>query len=172
MPYLGEVRLFCGKVPPQAWRFCDGALLRIDEYADLFARIEYTYGGDSDHFALPDLRGRVPVHRGPSVRLGQQGGAEQVTLGVANLPQHGHDFNASTALANQPTPGGNTTAQSGTLQLYVQPDPAEQLVALHPYALPPADGYGRSHENMHPYVVVGYVICVAGDVPAEAGGAL
>ena len=172
MANLGEVRMYCGKTVPPGWMPCDGRLLRVDEYTDLFVLFDTTYGGDGQTtFGIPDLRGRVPVHRGPTVGLGQKGGAESVTLTVANLAQHSHDFNATAALADQPSPVGNTTAQSGTLQLYTQPDPTDTLYPLDASALAPANGDGRAHENMHPYVVVTYILAVEGLLLNEEGAA-
>ena len=82
-PYIGEIRMFPGNFAPLGWAFCDGSLQPIAENAALFSLLGTTYGGDGQTtFALPDLRGRVPVHQGPGFVIGQNGGAEQVTLSV------------------------------------------------------------------------------------------
>ena len=83
-PMLGEIRLFAGSFAPEGWMFCDGSLLAIDENQPLFQLIGTTYGGDGQStFALPDLRGRVPIHRGNGFNLAEPGGQEAVTLTVA-----------------------------------------------------------------------------------------
>src|SRR3954471_20845544 len=95
-PFVGEIRIFAGNFAPVGWAHCDGALLSIAENDVLFNLIGTTYGGDGQTtFALPDLRGRVPVHRAADLAVGQAGGAEEVTLSVAQLPAHGHGFAAS-----------------------------------------------------------------------------
>jgi microcystin-dependent protein len=100
-PYVGEIRLFGGNFAPAGWAFCDGSLQSIAENETLFSLIGTTYGGDGEQtFALPDLRGRVPVHVGPGFAQGQAGGSEQVTLSSAHLPAHGHPLLGTSATAS------------------------------------------------------------------------
>ncbi len=94
--YVGEIRMFAGNFPPNGWRFCDGSLLSIAENEVLFVLIGTTYGGDGEStFALPDFRGRVPIHNGNGHILGELGGTESVTLTTAQLPSHTHLLGAS-----------------------------------------------------------------------------
>lgn len=165
-PFIGEIRMFAGTFAPVGWLMCDGSQLPISEYDALFNLIGTTYGGDGQEtFSLPDLRGRVPLHRSGSFPLGSVGGVESVTLTQAQMPSHTHAFNATTALANQPTPGGNTPAQSGTVQLYTE-DSAN--VPLDPQALLPSPGGNQPHENMHPFQVLNYIIAVYGIYPSPS----
>jgi microcystin-dependent protein len=116
-PYLGEIRMFAGNVEPRGWAFCDGRLLTPADFPGLFAVIGTIYGGDGRNtFALPDLRGRVPLGNGMGIgltphSLGQPGGGEKTTLTTANLPAHDHTIRATNQPANQTAPQGNVLAQ-------------------------------------------------------------
>ena len=100
-PYVGELRLFAGNFAPAGWMFCDGQLLPISENEALFQLIGTTYGGDGQStFALPDLRGRIPIHQGNGFIVGESGGTEQVTLTASQLPTHTHSLRASSAAAS------------------------------------------------------------------------
>ncbi|MDQ5929487.1 MAG: hypothetical protein QG594_1266 [Bacteroidota bacterium] len=123
-PYVGEVRLFAGNFAPNGWFFCDGQLLPISEYDTLFMLIGTTYGGDGQTtFALPDLRGRVPIGmgQGPGLSnriLGEKAGQETITLTTANMPQHNHEGRIVVSNTNATTQTPTTTtaiANSGTL---------------------------------------------------------
>jgi microcystin-dependent protein len=90
-PYVGEIRMFAGNFAPSGWMFCEGQLLPISENETLFQLIGTTYGGDGQStFALPDLRGRIPIHQGSGFILAETGGAEEITLTVSQIPAHGH----------------------------------------------------------------------------------
>src|SRR5271170_349872 len=107
-PYVGEIRLVGFNFAPVGWMLCDGQLLPISEYDTLFNLIGTTYGGDGQStFALPDLRGRLPIDMGNGFSLAQNGGVETVTLSVNQIPVHSHPFIASTSIANSPNPGSN-----------------------------------------------------------------
>src|SRR5512140_3876793 len=110
-PYVGEIRMFAGNFAPAGWMFCEGQLLPISEYETLFNLIGTTYGGDGQStFALPDLRGRLPLHFGNGFTLAETGGVEEVTLTVSQIPAHNHAFLASTDNASKTTPSGNVPA--------------------------------------------------------------
>src|SRR5512135_1997004 len=95
-PYIGEIRIFGGNFAPAGWAFCDGALMPISENDALFNLIGTTYGGDGQNtFALPDLRGRIPVHAASGFVLAQTGGAETVTLTQSQIPSHTHALTAA-----------------------------------------------------------------------------
>src|SRR6201987_575347 len=110
-PYVGEIRMFAGNFAPAGWMFCEGQLLQIAQFETLFNLIGTTYGGDGQStFALPDLRGRLPIHQGSGFTPGQNGGAEQVTLTVNQIPAHTHPFQASTSLASSNIPANQFPA--------------------------------------------------------------
>jgi microcystin-dependent protein len=164
-PSIGEIRIFCGNYAPQGWAYCDGSLMPISENDALFTLIGTTYGGDGEEtFALPNLAGRVPVHRSSQFTMGELRGQETVTLTTAQMPMHNHAFLATTGLANQPTPGNNTVAQSGTMQWYTEGD---ATVPLAPQALTPTGG-SQPHENMHPFLAVSYIISLFGIFPPQS----
>ena len=104
-PYVGEIRIFAGNFAPAGWAFCEGQLLPISENETLFQLIGTTYGGDGQStFALPDLRGRIPLHQGNGFTMAEQGGAEEITLTVQQIPQHTHQLlgTANVATGNAP----------------------------------------------------------------------
>ncbi len=127
-PYVGEIRMFGGNFAPAGWMFCEGQLLPISEYESLFNLIGTTYGGDGQStFALPDLRGRLPIHQGGGFTLAENGGVEEVTLSVNQIPAHSHAFLVSTALVNANTPQNNVLGQNATFQMYIQQPPSVNL---------------------------------------------
>ena len=104
-PYVGEVRMFGGNFAPAGWMFCEGQLLAISEYETLFMLIGTTYGGDGQStFALPDLRGRIPIHFGNGFILAETGGAEEITLTINQIPAHSHPLLASSSPGTSSTP--------------------------------------------------------------------
>src|SRR5690554_3586038 len=118
-PYVGEFRMFAGNFAPVGWMFCEGQLLPISENETLFQLIGTTYGGDGEStFALPDLRGRIPIHQGGSFILAETGGAEEITLTVNQIPAHSHPLLAANLIGNDPNPGSNVLAESSVASLY------------------------------------------------------
>src|SRR6476619_4443980 len=112
-PYVGEIRMFAGNFAPAGWMFCEGQLLPISEYETLFNLIGTTYGGDGQStFALPDLRGRLPLHFGNGFTLAETGGVETVTLTVSQIPAHSHALLATTTIATQQSVSPNVMAQA------------------------------------------------------------
>jgi len=169
-PYVGEIRLFAGTFAPLGWELCQGQLLSIAQNDVLFALIGTTYGGDGQNtFALPDMRGRVPVHQGTGPGLstrviGQQGGSERVTLTAGQLPAHSHPLSATTATASSAAgPSGGVLATS-SVALYGTGAPASPLAA----AAITAAGGNQPHENMAPYLGLNYIISLFGIFPSQA----
>jgi len=162
-PYIGEIRMFGGNFPPQNWAFCDGQLMSIAQNDVLFALIGTTYGGDGvNTFALPDLRGRLPMHQGSGFIIGQLGGTETVTVTANQIPAHTHTVAALTA-ANAVSPssavyGGNTPGHIYTANAPSAPMNAG-MVGIGGGSLP--------HENMMPYGVVSFIISLFGVFPSQ-----
>ena len=118
-PYVGEIRMFAGNFAPAGWMFCEGQLLPISENEALFQLIGTTYGGDGEStFALPDLRGRLPLHQGNGFILAETGGAEEITLTVNQIPAHGHPLLVTDDTATQGNPGGQVPARFSQANLY------------------------------------------------------
>lgn len=163
-PYVGEIRMFGGNFAPAGWMFCDGQLLAIAENETLFNLIGTTYGGDGQNtFALPDLRGRVPVHQGPGLTLGQAMGSEAVTLSAAQLSPHSHALNAtSTAASAAANPRGMLGASAAT-QFYGSGAPTTPMATG---AITPAGG-SQPHENMAPFQAVSFIISLFGIFPSQ-----
>jgi len=166
-PFVGQIKIFAGTFAPQGWLFCNGQLLPISEYETLFNLIGTTYGGDGvTTFALPDLRGRVPVHvgQGPGLSnyvLGDQGGSEKVTLTVNQMPAHTHARAVSAAPGTSDSPANMVPAET--------PDgvPAYSTSAsatMNPGMVAKAGG-SQPHNNVKPYTVVNYIIAVEGIFP-------
>ncbi len=162
-PYVGEIRMFAGNFAPAGWMFCEGQLLPISENETLFQLIGTTYGGDGEStFALPDLRGRVPVHQGNGFILAETGGAEEITLTISQIPSHSHAFLASTNPGSQANPGGNVTAQNTLVQLYAEDVPT---VNMGINAISPIGG-SQPHTNFQPYLCVDFIISLFGIFPS------
>ncbi len=166
-PYIGELRMFAGNFAPAGWMFCDGQLLPISEYVTLFNLIGTTYGGDGQStFALPDLRGRVPIHAGTGsfgliYLLAQAGGVETVTLTTSQIPVHAHAAMASTAAGNQTSPQNGVWAASN-LNQFAPGAPGTAMRA----GLVASAGGSQPHDNMMPYLGVSFIISLFGIFPS------
>jgi len=162
-PYVGEIRMFAGNFAPAGWMFCEGQLLPISENETLFQLIGTTYGGDGQGtFALPDLRGRIPIHQGNGFILAETGGAEEVTLTVQQIPAHSHPLLASTNVATQSSPANNVVAQSTSADLYIEDVPN---VGLNAQSISPLGG-SQPHQNFQPYLCVSFIISLFGIFPS------
>ncbi len=160
-PYLGEIRLFAGSFAPANWSFCNGATLSIEENQALFALIGTTYGGDGQTtFRLPDLQGRVPIHRGGGASLGQTEGAETVTLTAGQMPVHTHSRIGSLNPAVSRSPSGQIPAVS-TNPVYVEGTTQPTTGTLS------STGSGQPHENMQPFVGISFIIALFGIFPSQ-----
>ena len=169
-PYIGEIRMFAGNFAPNGWAFCDGQLVAISENDTLFALLGTTYGGDGQStFALPDLRGRRPLHvgtdRGASYQLGQAGGAETVALTTAQLAVHSHPPLGAVATASATSPAEGVWAAT-TSPAYAEA-PGALTTAMAPDALAAA-GDGHAHENLPPYLAIRFIISLFGIFPSQS----
>jgi microcystin-dependent protein len=162
-PYVGEIRMFAGNFAPAGWMFCEGQLLPISENETLFQLIGTTYGGDGQStFALPDLRGRIPIHQGNGFILAETGGAEEITLTVSQIPAHSHPLLGTTSIVNDANPANNVTGQTNTFDLY-QSTPGGQPMA--PQSIGSVGG-SQPHTNFQPYLCVDFIISLFGIFPS------
>lgn len=164
-PYVGEIRMFAGNFAPAGWMFCEGQLLPISENETLFQLIGTTYGGDGQEtFALPDLRGRIPIHMGNGFILAETGGAEEITLTTQQIPSHNHAVAATSDLANSGNPADaymSTTATGNKIYSTANP-----TVALHASEIGPIGG-SQPHTNFQPYLCVDFIIALFGTFPSQ-----
>jgi microcystin-dependent protein len=168
-PWIGEIALVPFNFPPKGWAFCNGQLLPINQNQALFALIGTYYGGDGiTTFALPDLRGRSPVHQGQgpglsSYVIGQTGGLENVTLGIPQIPAHTHQATGSSANGTSDSPVGAVPARdpAGTPRYAAAPNASLAAAAIATV------GGGQPHENRAPYLTMNYVIALQGVFPSQ-----
>ncbi len=167
-PYLSQISLFAFGFAPKNWALCNGQLLPINQNQALFSLLGTQYGGDGVRtFALPDLRGRTPVHSSATNPPGAARGAEAVTLSVAQMPQHSHTLLAGSDLANANLPAGALPAAKprGGVTMYAAPDPTK-TVQMHPASVS-ASGGNQAHDNMQPYLTMNFAIALAGIFPSR-----
>lgn len=165
-PYVGEIRMFGGNFAPAGWMFCDGQLLPISEFETLFNLIGTTYGGDGQStFALPDLRGRVPLHFGNGFTLAETGGVETVTLTVNQIPGHSHPVLGSSNTGTGTAPAGDVLCNlpSATNTAYGTDAPLTSLNGGSVSAV----GGSQPHTNFQPYLCVDFIISLFGIFPSQ-----
>jgi microcystin-dependent protein len=165
-PYVGEIRMFAGNFAPAGWMFCEGQLLPISEYETLFNLIGTTYGGDGQStFALPDLRGRVPIHFGNGFTLAETGGVETVTLTVSQIPGHSHPVLASSNPATGTPP--NLQVSGKETNPAILPYGTDAPVSpISPQAISSVGG-SQPHNNFQPYLCVDFIISLFGIFPSQ-----
>jgi microcystin-dependent protein len=165
-PYVGEIRMFAGNFAPAGWMFCEGQLLPISEYETLFNLIGTTYGGDGQStFALPDLRGRVPLHFGNGFTLAETGGVETVTLTVQQIPAHSHAFLGSTNTATGVVPTSNVVSSTTDVNTLTYGLDAPKT-PLNPSSTSSVGG-SQPHNNFQPYLCVDFIISLFGIFPSQ-----
>jgi microcystin-dependent protein len=165
-PFLAEIRIMSFSFAPKGWALCNGQLLPINQNQALFSLLGTTNGGDGRvNFALPDLRGRVPIHVGSGHTLGEKGGEQAHTLSIAELPTHTHTVSA-TSTSSDPNgtniPGGNLLS-AGPAEIYAAPS---QLVALNAGTVGNTGG-SQAHQNMEPFLVLNFCIALQGIFPSQ-----
>ena len=163
--YIGEVRLVGFNYAPYGWAPCDGRLLAISDDNPLYSIIGTTYGGNGQsNFAVPDLRGRIPIHQGSNgtnnYAMGQMGGAESVTLAVSQYPSHTHNLMASSNSAGSSTPGNATVGVGPTAYISRAP-----TTAMNANMVGPSGGGNQPHENRQVFQVLNWVISLQGIFP-------
>jgi len=173
--FIGEIRMFGGNFAPRGWALCNGQLLPISQYSALFSLLGTTYGGDGrTNFALPDLRGRVPIHAGQgpglsSRQLGQRGGVETVTLTTQQMPAHTHTANvvqaADSSVGTSDKPGNMLPARNAAST--PQYGATANTTLNGTTVTVENSGAGQAHENMQPYVTVNYIIATEGIFPSR-----
>jgi microcystin-dependent protein len=155
--------MFAGNFAPAGWMFCEGQLLPISENETLFQLIGTTYGGDGQStFALPDLRGRLPLHQGNGFILAETGGTEATTLTNQHMPGHSHPLLATTSIGTAASPSGQVLAASGSANVYRQGPGA---AAMNTVTVGPIGG-SQPHTNFQPYLCIDFIISLFGIFPS------
>jgi microcystin-dependent protein len=175
--FLGEVRMFGGNFAPKGWALCNGQIISIQQNSALFSLLGTTFGGNGvSTFALPDLRGRLPLHAGQGLGLsayviGQNGGSENVTLNSNQMPAHTHTAQATvnaSARADASSPSGAVPADTGGTSIYAAaPDGATTMNAGMITTVIGAAGGNQPHPNLQPFLVVNFIIALQGIYPAR-----
>jgi microcystin-dependent protein len=160
-PFLSEIRIMSFVFAPKGWALCNGQLMPINQNQALFSLLGTTFGGDGRvNFALPDLRGRLPIHVGSGHTLGERGGEQAHTLSIAELPEHTHVANASPTNADSPSVTNNVPA--GALNSYRGSD---ALVSVRPGTIGNVGG-SQAHLNMQPFLTLSFCIALQGIFPS------
>jgi len=159
-PFLGELKLMSFIFPPKGWALCNGQLMQINQNQALFSLLGTTYGGNGQTtFALPDLRGRTPLHFGDGFVLGQRVGEENHTVTISELPTHLHSAQATSQNADQPIP----TILGTSNNMYAPPS---NLTPLRAETLTNVGG-SQPHENRHPYLTLSWCVALQGIFPSR-----
>ena len=179
-PFIGEISMFGGNFAPRGWAKCDGQLLPISTYSALFSLLGTTYGGDGrTTFALPDLRGRAPIHmgHGPGLsdrRLGSRGGTEYNVLNITQLPNHDHNVTAQFSLnaARNPqdssNPAGNSLGAANIYDSDVSPTVSLKEGSVTGNVSIHNTGGNQPINNMEPYATINYIIALQGVYPSRS----
>lgn len=161
-PFLSEIKIVSFNFAPKGWALCNGQLLPINQNQGLFSLLGTTYGGNGQTtFALPNLRGRVPIHFDSSHNLGEAAGSTAVTVNIQQLPTHVHFEQAQPAAGGQLAAAGAILAQASNV--YRSPD---NLIALNPGSVSNVGG-SQPHNNMMPYLVLNFIIALQGIFPSR-----
>lgn len=160
-PFLSEIRIMSFVFAPKGWALCNGQLLPINQNQGLFSLLGTTFGGDGRvNFALPDLRGRAPIHVGSGHTLGERGGEQAHTLSIAEVPTHTHVFNAANTPATTNVPANGILAVVNNAYA-----PAANLEAMSPTAVTNVGG-SQAHLNMQPFLTLSFCIALQGIFPS------
>jgi microcystin-dependent protein len=161
-PFLSEIRIMSFVFPPKGWALCNGQLLPINQNQALFSLLGTTFGGDGQvNFALPDYRGRIPIHVGSSHTLGERGGEQSHTLSISEIPTHVHFAQASTNTGSSQDGAGNVL---GVVPGRLYSDFAN-VTTLSPSTITSIGG-SQAHLNMQPFLTLSFCIALQGIFPS------
>jgi microcystin-dependent protein len=160
-PFLSEIKILSFGFAPKGWALCNGQLLAINQNQAIFSLLGTTYGGDGRvNFGLPNLQGRAPLHFGGGQTLGQQGGEQNHTLAMSEIPLHTHPWGATNAAANSASPTSNLLGAAAEYNA------GSNLVAMYPGALSTVGG-SQPHLNMQPFLTLNFCIALQGIFPSQ-----
>lgn len=163
-PFLGEIKIISWNYPPKGWAFCNGQFLPINQNQPLFALLGTMYGGNGQTtFALPDFRGKIPMHVGGNHSQGETAGQYAHTVTLQEMPQHLHFLQATNNVGTTPNPDGTVILSKSVANSY---GIAANLVAMNP-AIVGNVGGSQAHENKQPFLVLNFVIALQGIFPSR-----
>jgi microcystin-dependent protein len=163
-PFLSEIKVVSFNFPPKGWALCNGQFLPINQNQALFALLGTTYGGNGQTtFALPNLRGRVPIHMGNGHTLGEAAGSTSVTVNIQQLPTHTHAAMGANTTATTPIPANTTLLANASADIYADPS---ALTTLEPATVSSVGG-SQAHNNMMPYLTLNFIIALQGIFPSR-----
>lgn len=163
-PFLGEIKIISWNYAPKGWAFCNGQFLPINQNQALFSLLGTTYGGNGQTtFALPDFRGKVPMHFGSGFNRGEVGGQYAHTVTLSEMPQHIHFLQCTNNIGTTPNPGSTVILSKSVANSY---GPATSMVAMNPGSVGNIGG-SQPHENKQPYLVLNFVIALQGIFPSQ-----
>jgi microcystin-dependent protein len=163
-PFLSEIRIMSFVFAPKGWALCNGQLLPINQNQALFSLLGTTFGGDGRvNFALPDLRGRTPIHVGSGHTLGEKGGEPAHTLSIGEIPTHTHVLNGTLNDGTDLVPTNNLLAKEPNF-FYHSPDPNQ--VAMNAGSVANVGG-SQAHQNMQPFLTLSFAIALQGIFPSQ-----
>jgi microcystin-dependent protein len=164
-PFLSEIRLMSFVFAPKGWALCNGQLLPINQNQALFSLLGTTFGGDGRvNFALPDLRGRTPIHVGSGHTLGERGGEQAHTLSISELPTHTHVTNGSASPGNSPVATNNVLGSPLNLTYAPQSSSLTNLMS----SSVTNTGGSQAHLNMQPFLTLNFCIALQGIFPSPS----
>ncbi|MFZ1677591.1 MAG: tail fiber protein [Saprospiraceae bacterium] len=170
-PFLCEIKIISWNFAPQGWAFCNGQLLPINQNQALFALMGTMYGGNGQtNFALPDLKGKAPIHEGNGFNIGQFGGEINHTVTASEMPQHNHLVNViatnGSSTANVINPSGASLATSAPAEIYRTSAGNPSLISMTPATIGNIGG-SQSHNNMQPFLVLNFIVALVGIFPSQ-----
>jgi microcystin-dependent protein len=172
-PFLGEIRMFAGNFAPENWAFCDGQELPKENNSDLFSLLKFNYGGNGTTiFALPDLRGRIPLNSGSPGNLsvttgGMMRGEEQIPLSINQIPRHNHEFNCTEIPATSMALSGDLYATTPDSDLFYASSSSSNQVKLIKEVIGTAGG-DMKHDNRMPTLCLNFIIALKGLYPERS----
>lgn len=165
-PFLSEIRIMSFVFAPKGWALCNGQLLPINQNQALFSLLGTTYGGDGRvNFALPDLRGRTPIHVGASHTLGERGGEQAHTLSIAEMPTHIHTVNINNTIGGDTIPASNPMLSNSGEEKRFSTEQLNGSLALAPQTISNVGG-SQAHLNMQPFLTLSFCIALQGIFPS------
>ena len=163
-PFLGEIKIISWNYAPKGWAFCNGQSLPINQNQALFSLLGTTYGGNGQTtFALPDFRGRIPLHVGGGHIQGETAGQSAHTVTQSEMPAHNHFMNVTNNVGTDPNPGSGVIISKSVANSY---GGATNLVTMNPASIGNVGG-SQPHENRQPYLVLNFIIALQGIFPSR-----